>query len=419
MSDEQALAPAKYDLFGQRFKATAYDTYAQMRGHTPVYRRANASGQGATCFVTTYDEAVMVLRDHRHFVKDIRNTLTPDEQAALPPLPPLLRLLSHHMLNLDAPDHTRLRGLVNQAFTVRIVEQLQPRVETIAHTLLDRVQPRGQADLIESFAFPLPIIVIAELLGIPAKDRNRFRAWSNALVVPTADETRTSKKLAKSRQLMQDFISYLREVFAARRRQPRDDLITSLLAAEEAGDALSEEELFSMILLLVVVGHETTVNLIGNGALALLTHPDQLARLQADRALLPSAVEELLRFDCPVERAPMRFAAEDVALGGALIRRGDAVSVVLGSANRDSLIFPAAEHLELDREPNRHLAFGLGVHYCLGAALARLEGEVALAALLDRLPGLALAALPDQLRWRTHPIMRGVQQLPVRWTPGV
>ncbi len=412
-----AAAP-QYDLFGPRFKAEAYAVYAQMRRETPIYRRPNADGTGATCFITTYDDALDVLRDSRRFVKDIRNTLTPGERSALPEQPRLLRLLSHHMLNLDAPDHTRLRGLVNKAFTARIVEQLQGRVEAVAHELIDRILPQGQADLIDAFALPLPIIVIAELLGIPTHDRNRFRTWSNALVVPTADEARTAKKLAKSRQLMQDFITYLAGVFAARRKQPRDDLITSLLEAEEAGDVLSEEELFSMVLLLVVVGHETSVNLIGNGLLALLQHPHALADLRRDPSLIPGAVEEMLRYDSPVERAPMRFAAQDVLMRDVLIRRGDAVSVVLGSANRDADIFPEADSFDIRRDPNRHLSFGLGIHYCLGAPLARLEGRVAVAALLDRLPDLALAVEPDSLRWRTHPIMRGVQRLPIRWTTG-
>lgn len=409
------MAAPKYDLFGPRFKADAYAVYAQMRRESPVYRRENTGGVGATCFITTYEDAVTVLRDHRRFVKDVRNTMTASERSALPEQPPLLRLLSHHMLNLDAPDHTRLRGLVNKAFTNRMVEQLQGRIETVAYDLLDRIRSQEQFDLIDSFALPLPIIVIADLLGIPTRDRNRFRTWSNALVAPTADEARNAKKLAKSRQLMQDFITYLREVFAARRKQPRDDLITSLLHAEEAGDVLSEEELFSMILLLVVVGHETTVNLIGNGMSALLQHPNALTALRADPALIPGAIEEILRYDSPVERAPMRFAAEDVWMGNVLIRRGDAVSVVLGSANRDAAVFAGADHFDIYRDPNRHLSFGQGIHYCLGAPLARLEGRVAFTALLERLPGLELTVPPDALRRRTHPIMRGLQRLPVRW----
>jgi cytochrome P450 len=321
------------------------------------------------------------------------------------------------MLNADAPDHTRLRALVNQAFTARIVDRLEGRITALAHDLLDRIRRRGHADLIAAFALPLPIRVIAELLGIPAQDWPRVRAWSNALVAPSADPARAAHKLAKSGPLMQDFSSYLRTLFAERRRRPKDDLITSLLAAGEAGDVLSEDELFSMILLLVVVGHETTVNLIGNGALALLTHPGELARLRADPSLLPGAVEELLRFDSPVERAPMRFAAEDIELHGVGIRQGDAVSVVLGSANCDPAVFAGPDTLDLGRTPNRHLSFGLGVHYCLGAALARLEGRIAFAALLERLPELALAVPVAGLRWRTQPIMRGLHRLPICWRP--
>jgi cytochrome P450 PksS len=307
--------------------------------------------------------------------------------------------------------------LVNKAFTTRMVEQLQGQIETVAHRLLHAVQAKGATDLIEAFAFPLPIIVIAELLGVPSRDRNRFRAWSNALVAPTPNSARNAQKLSKSRQLMEDFISYLRAIFAARRAQPRDDLISSLLAAEEAGDVLSEDELFSMILLLIVVGHETSVNLIGNGTLALLQHADAWQQLQANPALLPSAVEEMLRYDCPVERAPMRYAAEDVELAGVTIHRGDAVSVVLGSANRDATQFIAADTFDIARDPNRHLAFGHGVHYCLGAALARLEGRIAIQALMEQMPDLHLAVPSDSLRWRTHPIMRGLQGLPVAWTP--
>lgn len=406
----------QFDLFGAKFKARAYDVYAAMRATAPVYRRVNRRGDGATVFVTRYDDAVQVLRDPMLYVKDVRQTMTPSEQAALPPHPYPLRLLSHHMLNTDPPDHTRLRALVNKAFTTRMVEQLSVRIEQIAHDLIDRIahtESLHAIDLIHHFALPLPIMVIADLLGVPSRDHNRFRAWSNALVAPTADANRTSKKAAKARALMEDFIAYLREVFAARRRAPQDDLITSLLAAEEAGDVLSEEELFSMILLLIVVGHETTVNLIGNGLLALLQHPAALTALSTQPTLLPSAVEEMLRYDCPVERAPMRFAATDIELGDTRIHRGDAVSVVLGSANRDEAQFPHADRFEIKRTPNRHVAFGQGIHYCLGAPLARLEGRIAFDALLTRYPTPALAVPPTDLRWRTHPIMRGLQRLPV------
>jgi cytochrome P450 len=409
------LTSSKLNLFGPTFKVNAYAIYAQMRAETPIYRRVSSSGSGATLFITRYDDAVAVLRDPRCFVKDARNTMTPDEAAALPTEPPLLTLLSRHMLNADGDQHTRLRSLVNKAFTTRIVDAMQEQIARVAHKLLDAVRHEGHTDLIEAYASPLPIIVIAELLGVPARDRNRFRAWSNALVAPTPDHARNLQKLDKSRQLMEDFISYLRAIFTARRAQPRDDLISSLLAAEELGSGFSEDELFSMILLLIVVGHETSVNLIGNGTLALLENPAAWRELQADSALLPSAVEEMLRYDCPVERAPMRYAAEAMEWGGVPILRGDAISVVLGSANRDERFFPHADSFDIRREPNRHLAFGHGVHYCLGAVLARLEGRIAIQTLLERLPDLRLAVPPAALRWRTHPIMRGLQRLPVTW----
>jgi cytochrome P450 len=403
----------RLNLFGPAFKSNPYPTYAHLREVAPVYRRANA--RGGICFITRYAEVAAALRDHRHFVKDIHNTYSAGEQAALPPTPPLMRLLSHHMLNSDVPDHTRLRALVNKAFTVRMVEQLHTRIESVAHQLLDRVSSQGAMDLIADFALPLPIIVIAEMLGIPTHDHHRFRAWSNALVSPSADQSRNEKKFAKARQLMEDFTNYLRVIFAARRATPRDDLITSLLHAEEAGDMLGEEELFSMVLLLIVVGHETTVNLIGNGVLALLQQPEQYQLLQKNPTLLPGAVEEILRYDCPVERAPMRFAACDLELCGQTIYRGDAVSLVLGAANRDPALFPNPDTFDITRTDNRHLAFGAGIHYCLGAALARAEGRIALQALMQRLPALRLGVPADELRWRPHPIMRGLHKLPLRW----
>ena len=416
----QASAPkqAQLNLFGPKFKADPYPTYAYMREHAPVYGRTNRAGV-TTWYITRYDDVTAIFRDHRRFVKDFRNTLTPEERAALPPMPPLLHLLSDHMLNMDEPDHTRLRSLVNRAFTARMVEQLADRVQAIADELLDRVENAGRMDLIDDFAFPLPIIVIAEMLGIPPEDRDRFRHWSRALITPTANVERTLRKLEKSRRSMEDFIGYLGNVIDQRRREPRDDLISSLIQAEEAGDRLSQEELFSMLLLLIVVGHETSVNLIGNGMLALLEHPDVMAQLGADPALTPLAVEELIRYANPVERAPMRFVAETTVMHGQILSRGDSVSLVLAAANRDPVRFERADELIITRNPNPHLGFGLGIHYCLGAPLGRLEGRVAVDTLLARLPGIRLAAPTSELRWHTHPIMRGLRHLPVAWEPTV
>jgi len=404
----------RLNLFGAKFKADPYPSYALMREQAPAYGWANRVGV-TTWYITRYDDVAAILRDHDRFVKDFHNALTPAEQAALPPMPPLLHLLSDHMLNLDEPDHTRLRALVNQAFNARMVEQLADRVQAVADELVDQVVDGGEMDLIGNFAFPLPIIVIAEMLGIPPEDRDRFRHWSRALVTPTANVERTLRKLEKSRRSMEDFISYLRAIFAQRREEPRDDLISSLLQVEEAGDRLSEEELFSMLLLLIVVGHETSVNLIGNGMLALLEHPDQAAQVRANPALTPVAVEELVRYANPVERAPMRFVARDLTLHGRRLKRGDSVSLVLAAANRDPAHFDQPDRLDITRNPNRHLGFGLGIHYCLGAPLGRLEGRVAVDTLLSRLPGLRLATPAFDLRWHTHPIMRGLRRLPVRW----
>jgi len=400
-----------YTLYGSVFKADPFPTYARMREEAPICHHPGISGSNMIWFITRYDDAITVLRDHKRFVKNWRSTRSPEERARMQPEPPLLRLLDNHMLNLDAPDHTRLRALVNKAFTARMVEGLRGRVQAIADQLLDQVQARGEMDLIDEYAFPLPIVVISEMLGIPSTDRNRFRVWSNAFITPTLNEA----EWENTQQLMLEFTGYLRQIFEQRRQDPQDDLITALIQAEEAGDTLSEDELFSMVILLIVAGHETTVNLIGNGTLALLQHPEQLARLKRDPSRIDGAIEELLRYDGPVERATMRFAAEDVELGGQHIRRGEAVSVVLSSANRDAAQFPAADTLDLAREPNRHLAFGMGAHYCLGAPLARMEGAIAINTLLRRLSNLRLAVPVAALEWNTVPILRGMTHMPVAW----
>jgi len=297
----------KYDLFSPNFKANPYPTYAALRDHAPRHCRAAVDGKAALWFITRYDDVAALLRDHKRFVKNVTNTLSPAQQAHLPPTPPLLRLLGNHMLNLDPPDHTRLRALVNKAFTAQIVTQLHTRIQQVADELLDRVHRQGAMDLIEDFAFPLPMIVIAELLGIPPKDRLRFRHWSTAFVTPSTNLERNANKMVKAGQVMEDFTRYMRQVFAARRREPRNDLISHLLQAEENGDTLSEDELFSMMILLIVAGHETTVNLIGNGLLALLQHPDQRALLQAQPARLPATQRyPALYLATPVEQLKWR-----------------------------------------------------------------------------------------------------------------
>jgi cytochrome P450 len=400
-----------YTLYGPKFKADPFPTYARMRQADPICYHPGIHGTNLIWFITRHADAEAVLRDHKRFVKNWRSTRTPAERAKLPPDPPLVRLLDNHMLNLDGDDHARLRALVNKAFTTRTVNSLEGRVQSIADELLDRVYARGQMDLIDEYAFPLPIIVICEMLGIPSEDRARFRTWSNAFLSPTL----TAEEWQRTERLMVEFTEYLRGCFEARRQQPRDDLITALIQAEAEGDQLSEEELFSMVILLIVAGHETTVNLIGNGMLSLMRHPVQMELLKNDPSLIESAIEELLRYDGPVERATMRFAAADVKIGGHLIRRGETVAVVLSSANRDAVQHARADELDITRDSNRHLAFGMGVHYCLGAPLARMEGKIAINTLLRRLPGLRLTAPIDSLEWTLVPILRGVQHMPVAW----
>jgi cytochrome P450 len=319
------------------------------------------------------------------------------------------------MLNADGARHARLRTLVSKAFSARQIEGLEPQLRTTAHRLLDRVSARGRMDYIQEFALPFSIAAIGDLLGIPSRDHHRFRAWSHILVAPSSDSARNLRKTERLQQVMTDFVGYLEKICAERRRSPQPDLISFLLAAEEQGDSLNTEELFSMVLLLTVVGHETSVFLLADQLLILLSRPLLWAALRADRSLLTPAIEEAIRFDGPVERATIRFAAADIDLHGQTLRRGDAVSLVLASAHRDETVYPCPAHYDLDRPALRHLGFGQGIHYCLGAPLARLEARIALEVLLDRLPTLQQVEAPAALRWQTNPILRGPRQLLLYW----
>jgi cytochrome P450 len=409
------MSGRKYDLYSDAFRATTYETFAAMREQDPILRQPGLDGETPVWFLTRYDDVVAMLLDDERFVLDAALALTPEElEAERGPVPPELNeLINRHVLTTDGDDHRRLRRLVSKAFTPKMVEQLRPRIQEVADELVDAMEAGGQAqaDLVDSFAFPLPIIVIAELLGIPAEDRHRFRVWSNTFVSPSLGEDALAVFLDHTRE----FLTYLTELFERRRAEPRDDLVSALLQAEEQGDSLKENELFSMMILLIIAGHETTVSLIANSVLALLTHPDELERLRRDPALVPAAVEELLRYDSPVERTITRWAATDVELGGHSIKRGDYVIAVLGSANRDETRFPNADTLDLDRADVRHVGFGRGRHFCLGAPLARIEAEIALTTLLRRLPGLRLAAEPGLLAYRPVPLFRSLVSLPVAW----
>ena len=400
----------RVDLFDPDFKANPYPTYARLRSEAPVHRVALPDGRGVW-LVTRYEDVSAVLKDER-FVKDWRDAMTPEQLAQIPPIPEVMKPLARNMLDTDPPDHERLRSLVQKAFTPRLIERMRPRVQAIADDLLHAVQDRGEMDLIDDYAFPLPIIVIAELLGVPAEDRNKFREWSNAAVSGDTTQEYMEKVLLPH---MQAFTGYLRAMFEEKRKNPKDDLISGLVRAEEAGDMLSEDELLGMVFLLLVAGHETTVNLIGNGMLALLQHPDQLQKLREDPSLIKPAIEELLRYDGPVETSTERFAREDIAIGGTVIPKGEMVMVVIASADHDPERFANPDELDLTRADNKHLAFGKGIHFCLGAPLARMEGQIAINTLLRRIPELRLADSPGSLTWRPGMVLRGLKGLPVEF----
>ena len=395
----------KYDLFTAQFKCDPFATFAQMRRDDPIYAHVAPNGV-TTWYITRYEDVAMVLKDHTRFVKDWRNATPHPVKAGQG----LAEAINRNMLFADPPDHTRLRALVNQVFTPRRIEGLEGRIREAANGLIDQFVGRGSADFIAEFALPFPVIVIGEMLGIPSADRDRVAEWSQVIISPSA----RGHKAGVRKQKMRQFVAYLRELFAERQARPLDDLISALVQAEANGDKLSEAELSSMVALLLVTGHETTVNLLGNAVYNLLSHPTQWAWLQANPHRLPYALEELLRFDGPVESSTTRWAAEDVVLHGQLIRRGDVVRVVITSADRDEGWHDSADLLDLQRADPRHLQFGLGIHYCLGAPLARLEGIVALELLMARLQGVRFSAefLPQ---WRTGVLFRGLTRLDLCW----
>ena len=404
-------AARHYDLYSHEFRLTTHETYARMREESPVHVQPGLDAETPIWFVTRYDDVVALLTDNERFVLDPKLALTPTElEQHIAEIAPDERA-SENLLAKDGEDHRRLRRLVTKAFTPRIVEQLRPRIQQIADDLIDLVEERGSMELVDDFAFPLPIKVIAELLGIPVEDRERFRAWSSNVVMPAL--TPEDREIAKRRG--DEFIAYLDDLFAQRRAEPTDDLVSALVVAEDGGDTLSENELYSMVVLLIVAGHETTVSLIANAVHTLLTHSEELAALRADPSLMTSAVEELVRFDSAVERAITRWVAADTELGGQALRRGDLVIAVIGSANRDADRFLDADTLDLARVDNKHVGFGRGPHYCLGAPLARLEVEIALETLFRRLPNLRLAIDEDDLYWRPIPLFRSLASLPVVW----
>ncbi len=397
------------DLASPEFKRNPHPYFGRLRRDDPVHEIRLRNGSTAW-LITRYDDAVTALGSSQ-LAKDPLKARG-DAGSKPPWLPGPLRALTRNMLDLDEPDHRRLRNLVQKAFTPGVVELLRPRIEAIAGTLLNAIERRGSArtDLIAEYAAPLPVTVIAELLGVPEADRRQFHRWSNAIV---AADTSTWHKVRAIPAGM-SFLLYLRKLIRRRRAALQDDLLSRLIEVHDAGDHLTADELLAMSFLLLVAGHETTVNLIGNGVLALLEHPEQMDLLRRDPSLIETAVEEMLRYGSPLQLATERYATNDVTVGGTTIPRGALVYVALASANSDAAVLPDADIFDITRQPNRHLAFGHGIHYCLGAPLARLEGQIAIRMLLDRFPSITLAT--SELRWRRGLVLRGLESLPVHWS---
>ncbi len=390
------------NFFDPAFLADPYPVYQQLRADDPVHRHPLGF-----YVLTRYDDVAGFLRDAR-FGKGGYRALIEGRFGAAADGP----RLALSMLFRDPPDHTRLRALVSRAFTPRVVETLRPHVQDIVDRLLERVDGVGRMDVIEDLAYPLPITVISELLGVPVDQADRVKTWSrdvaralDAIVLPVGAEV-----IERGRRATGEMADYFRGLIAERRRRPGPDLLSGLVEAEEAGDRLTEDELLATCVLLYVAGHETTVNLVGNGLLALLRHPAEWQHLRDDPALLPGAVEELLRYDGPVQRVG-RIAAGDAEIGGAAIPSGTLVVGLLGAANRDPAQFADPDRLDVTRAEPRHLAFGSGIHYCLGAPLARLEAQVAIGTLLRRFPALTLAVARQT--WRPSSTLRGLEALQV------
>jgi cytochrome P450 PksS len=343
----------------------------------------------------------MVLKDGQ-FAKDLSSKMRWVPRAIQP--------LNRNLLNLDPPDHTRLRALVSKAFTPRMVELLRDRIQGACDQLLDAAATNGRMEIVGGFALPLPLTIIADLLGIPERDRRPFFAWSKRVAAATSGAV---LDLLRAQPALWFSMRYLRRLIALRRAEPRDDLVTALLRAEEAGDKLSEDEVIGMIALLLLAGYETTMSLIAMGVLALIQHPRQRELLQQKPTMAESAIEELLRYTSPADIATLRIVREDVSIGSVTLARGDVVLASLASANRDESQFSDPDTLDITRQPNRHLAFGLGAHFGLGAPLARLEGQIALTTLFRRFRDLRLAEAAETLRWRRGLLFRGLEQLPV------
>ena len=400
LAGEWARTGVAYRPLSPRFVADPYPLYRRLRDRDPIHRSIFAD----QVVVSRYADIDRILRDHRNFGNDFSKVTSSEGSIAT------RKKLTPSMLAQDPPDHTRLRALVNRAFTPRQVARMEDYIRATAHTLLDKIGDAREFDLMKAFAVPLPTIVIARMIGVPERDLERFKVWSDDLaraLEPFLSPEEEEKVYRAARQ----FAEYFTAIIEQRRREPRDDLVSRLVEAEDAGDKLTAKETRVMLRLLLTAGNETTTNLIGNGVRALLRHPDQLALLRERPELIPSAVEELLRYDPPVQ-LDMRVALRDMELGGLAVKEGTMITLLIGSANHDPERFPEPEHLDITRSGQANISFGRGIHHCLGAPLARLEGRIALEVLVERFPRLAFGTRPP--KYRPSIVLRGLEHLDVR-----
>ena len=382
---ERMESGVAYNPISDSVRNNPYEKYAELRSKDPIHRMRLINAW----VLTRYEDVDMVLRDHRRFSNH------DDEDREY-----------RSMLFQDPPDHTRLRSLVSRAFTPRSVAELEPQIQHLVTELLDDIEGKDRFDLISDFAFPLPVTVIAEMLGVPAQDIDRFRDWSNDIAL-TVEPTLDDEQTRRMEESFQELLDYFEDIIERRLKEPQDDMITALLNVEAEGDRLSRGELLSTLTLLLVAGNETTRNFIGNGMLALLKHPDQLQRLRDNPDMLDSALDELLRYDSPVQM-DQRMVYEDVEIQGHRIRAGQRVINAIGAANRDPEVFANPDKLDIGRREKSHLSFGRGIHYCLGSPLAMMEGRIAFSSLLDRFPSMSLVAEPE---FREQIVLRGVEDL--------
>ncbi|MED0939641.1 cytochrome P450 [Bacillus cereus] len=394
------------NLASAQFKEDAYEIYKESRKIQPILF-VNEVELGREWLITRYEDALPLLKDNR-LKKDMTNVFPQDTTNMYLSVDNSDHLTTH-MLNSDPPNHSRLRSLVQKAFTPKMITQLDGRIQRIADDLISEIERKGTLNLVDDYSFPLPIIVISEMLGIPKEDQAKFRIWSHAVIA----SPETPEEIKETEKQLSEFITYLQYIVDVKRKDPKEDLVSALILAENEGHKLSAPELYSMIMLLIVAGHETTVNLITNTVLALLENPNQLQLLKDNPKLIDSAIEEGLRYYSPVEVTTARWAAEPFQIHEQTIQKGDMVVIALASANRDETVFENPEVFDITRENNRHIAFGHGSHFCLGAPLARLEAKIAITTLFNRMPELQIKGNREDVKWQGNYLMRSLEELPL------